>query len=100
MNRNIESFLASPHHRSREFNRVERFQQNLQASASDLEVLWQASGEFHNAVIEERGPYFQGMGHAHPIAFVENVIAQVKMLIEMHESEQAGGCGCFRSLAV
>src|SRR5882762_2075544 len=100
MNRNIEALLAPSYYRGREFGRAERFQQNLEPSACDLEVLWQPSCEFHNAVIEEWGPYFQRMGHAHPVAFVENVVAQVEALIELHESAHVRGCGIFRSLAV
>ena len=50
--------------------------------ATNLQMRGQLCREFHDAMIEERRTHFDGMSHAHAVAFHQNVVGQIIFLIE------------------
>ena len=60
----------------------ELLQNNLLARALDFEPWRKRSGEFHDAVIEERRPHFNGVRHTHAVDLHQDVVRKVVFLIE------------------
>src|SRR5260370_23698262 len=49
--------------------------------SANLQVRRQLSGKLHDAMIEEWWPHFDGMSHAHAVAFHQNVVCKLMFLI-------------------
>jgi len=63
-------------------------QDKLLLRSANLQVRWQLCRELHDAMIEERRPHFDRMSHAHAVAFHQNVVGQVVILIEPQKVRQ------------
>jgi len=57
--------------------------------ATNLQMRGQLCREFHDAMIEERRAHFDGMSHAHAVAFHQDVVGQIIFLIEPQKVRQS-----------
>ena len=59
------------------------------ALAADLQMVRQRSGEFHDAVVQERRPDFDGVRHAHAVHLGQDVVGKILALVEPQVGIQA-----------
>ena len=88
MRRNIEAFFAARQHRTRKFVLHQLAQNELERTAPDLEIFRQRGGEFHDPVIQKRRPHLQRVGHAHAVAFIQDIVRQVTQLVDPEKPVQ------------
>ena len=68
--------------RGRQLSLHQILQNRFLAGATYLEARGQGSGELHDAMIQERGPHFDGMSHAHAVDLHQDIVRQIVLLIE------------------
>ncbi len=89
MRRDVKPCLLASQDRSWEFVFAQFTQDEFLLRSTNLQVRGQLCGELHDAMIEERRAHFDGMSHAHAVAFHQNVVGQIIFLIEPQEVRQS-----------
>ena len=89
MCRNVKTRLLAGQNGSRELVFTQFTQNKFLLRSTNLQVRGQLCGELHDAMIEERRAHFDGMSHAHAVAFHQNVVGQIIFLIEPQEVRQS-----------
>src|SRR5882762_11869383 len=89
MCRNVKTRLLAGQDGSWEFVFTQFTQNKFLLRPTNLQVRGQLCGELHDAMIEKRWTHFDGMSHAHAVAFHQNVIGQIIILIEPQKVSQS-----------
>ncbi len=93
MRGNIKADFLAIENRWRQLVLHQFLQEKLLARAANFERVGQGGGKFKDAMVKERRPHFDGMGHAHAIRLHQNVIGQIVILIEREiRVESVAGC--------
>ena len=82
MCRNVKTRLLAGQNGSWELVFAQFTQNKFLLRSTNLQVCGQLCGELHDAMIEKRWTHFDGMSHAHAVAFHQNVVGQIIILIE------------------
>ena len=80
--RDVETLLRSGQHRLWELVTHQLAKDVLEGRSANLQIVREAGGEFHDAMIEERRADFERMRHAHAIRLVEDVVGKVILLVD------------------
>ncbi len=89
MRRKIEAHLFAPQCGGGQAVPHQFAQHDFLGPPADLQVVRQRRREFHDAVIQEGRPDFNGVRHAHAVYLRQDVVGQIPLLIEPQVRVQA-----------
>ena len=89
MRRNVKPSLLAGLDRGGELIFAHLTQNKFLLRSANLQVRGQLCCELHDAMIEERRTHFDGMSHAHAVAFHQNVVGQIIFLIKPQKVRQS-----------
>ncbi len=89
MRRNVKTRLLAGQDGGWELVFTQFAQNKFLLRSANLQVRGQLCRELHDAMIEERRAHFDGMSHAHAVAFHQNVIGQIIFLIKPQKVRQS-----------
>jgi len=82
----VETFLGAGKNGFGQSASHELAQNYFEMGAADFQVLGQTRGELDYSMIQKGWTHFEGMGHAHAVALIENVVLQIIVLVEPEEA--------------
>ena len=85
MRRNIEAYLLALHDSGGQLGSHHFLEEIFLARTADFKVYRQLGCKLHDAVIDERRPDLDGMGHAYAVRFHQDVVRKVVLLVELKE---------------